>query len=115
MVSEQRKVSEGRVTELDSASFKDFLKRNKFAVVDFWAEWCAPCFILSPVLEELSEDYSQVAFGKINVDENKDVAAEYGIMSLPTVLFFKDGEVVDEVVGAVPREVVEIRLKSLLK
>jgi len=115
MVSEGRKLTSGGIKELDSSSFKEFIRSNKLAVIDFWAEWCAPCFILSPVLEELAEEYKEIAFGKLNVDENKDIASEYGIMSLPTVLFFKDGEVVDEVVGAVPRPIVEVRLKALLE
>lgn len=84
------------------------------AVVDFWAEWCAPCLILAPIIEELAMDYPQVGFGKLNSDENQDIAGRYGVMSLPTVIFFKNGEPVDEVIGAVPREELEIRLKSLL-
>ncbi|MEM3209469.1 MAG: thioredoxin, partial [Saccharolobus sp.] len=85
------------------------------AVVDFWAEWCAPCLILAPVIEELAKDYPQVGFGKLNSDENPDIAARYGVMSLPTVILFKNGEPVDAVLGAVPREEIEYRLKSLLE
>ncbi|AWR98919.1 thioredoxin [Metallosphaera hakonensis] len=102
------------VAHLDSNSFDEFITKNKVAVVDFWAEWCAPCFILAPVIEELAKDYPQVGFGKVNSDENQNVAARYGVMSLPTVIFFKNGEPVDEVIGAVPREELEMRLRSLL-
>ena len=102
------------VVHLDSKNFDSFIASHKISVVDFWAEWCAPCFILAPIIEELAQDYPQVGFGKVNADENPDIAARYGVMSLPTVIFFKDGEPVDEVIGAVPREEIEIRVKSLL-
>jgi len=102
------------VVHLDSKTFDSFIASHKIAVVDFWAEWCAPCFILAPIIEELAQDYPQVGFGKVNSDENPDIAARYGVMSLPTVIFFKDGEPVDEVIGAVPREEIEVRIKALL-
>ncbi|MCY0860442.1 MAG: thioredoxin [Sulfolobaceae archaeon] len=105
----------GIVNHLDSKNFDKFIKRFKVAVVDFWAEWCAPCLILAPVIEELASEYLNVGFGKINSDENPDISAAYGIMSLPTVLIFKNGEVVDEVIGAVPREEIEERLKRWLE
>ncbi|QIW24918.1 thioredoxin [Sulfolobus sp. S-194] len=104
----------GEVVHLDSKNFDSFLASHKIAVIDFWAEWCAPCLILAPIIEELAEDYPQVGFGKLNSDENPDIAARYGVMSLPTVIFFKDGEPVDEIIGAVPREELEIRIKNLL-
>ncbi|BDB99027.1 thioredoxin [Saccharolobus caldissimus] len=102
------------VKHLDSKNFDDFIRKNKVAVIDFWAEWCAPCLILAPIIEELARDYPQVGFGKINSDENPDIAARYGVMSLPTLIFFKNGEPVDEILGAVPREEIEYRLKMLL-
>lgn len=102
------------VKHLDSKNFDDFIRKNKVAVIDFWAEWCAPCLILAPIIEELAKDYPQVGFGKINSDENPDIAARYGVMSLPTLIFFKNGEPVDEILGAVPREEIEYRLKMLL-
>ncbi|MEM0363077.1 MAG: thioredoxin [Sulfolobaceae archaeon] len=105
----------GQVVHLDSKNFDEFIKSNQVAVVDFWAEWCAPCHILAPVIEELAKDYPQVGFGKLNSDENPDIAARYGVMSLPTVILFKNGEPVDAVLGAVPREEIEYRLKSLLE
>ncbi|ABP94951.1 thioredoxin [Metallosphaera sedula] len=110
MEKEQREL----IAHLDSRNFDEFIRKNKVAVVDFWAEWCAPCLILAPIIEELAMDYPQVGFGKLNSDENQDIAGRYGVMSLPTVIFFKNGEPVDEVIGAVPREELEIRLKSLL-
>ncbi|EWG07509.1 MAG: thioredoxin [Candidatus Aramenus sulfurataquae] len=103
------------VAHLTSETFDDFIRSHKIAVVDFWAEWCAPCIILAPIIEELARDYPQVGFGKLNSDENPDIASRYGVMSLPTVIFFKDGEPVDEVLGAVPREELEVRLKQLIE
>ena len=110
-----KKQKNGQVVHLDSKNFDEFIKNNQVAVVDFWAEWCAPCHILAPVIEELAKDYPQVGFGKLNSDENPDIAARYGVMSLPTVILFKNGEPVDAVLGAVPREEIEYRLKSLLE
>ncbi|BCU69243.1 thioredoxin [Stygiolobus caldivivus] len=102
------------VAHLDSNNFDSFIASHKIAVVDFWAEWCAPCLILAPIIEELAHDYPQVGFGKVNSDENPDISSRYGVMSLPTVIFFKNGEPVDEVLGAVPREEIETRIKALL-
>ena len=112
--AKQKQVKRGEVVHLDSQNFDSFIASHKIAVVDFWAEWCAPCFILAPIIEELAQDYPQVGFGKLNADENPDIAARYGVMSLPTVIFFKDGEPVDAVIGAVPREEIEVRIRSLL-
>ncbi|AAK42402.1 thioredoxin [Saccharolobus solfataricus] len=103
------------VKHLNSKNFDEFITKNKIVVVDFWAEWCAPCLILAPVIEELANDYPQVAFGKLNTEESQDIAMRYGIMSLPTIMFFKNGELVDQILGAVPREEIEVRLKSLLE
>ncbi|MEM3515388.1 MAG: thioredoxin domain-containing protein, partial [Saccharolobus sp.] len=70
-----KKQKNGQVVHLDSKNFDEFIKNNQVAVVDFWAEWCAPCLILAPVIEELAKDYPQVGFGKLNSDENPDIAA----------------------------------------
>jgi thioredoxin 1 len=114
-VQENQKTQEELVAHLDSNTFDNFIKSHKVAVIDFWAEWCAPCIMLAPIIEELAKDYPQVGFGKVNSDENQDIAARYRVMSLPTVIFFKNGEPVDEVIGVVPREEIEIRIKELLK
>ncbi len=120
IINESRRMQENKqekelVAHLTSETFDDFIRSHKVAVVDFWAEWCAPCIILAPVIEELARDYPQVGFGKLNSDENPDIASRYGVMSLPTVIFFKDGEPVDEVLGAVPREELEVRIKQLIE
>ena len=96
-------------------SFKELVKGNKPVVVDFWAEWCGPCKMVGPVIEELANEYEDKAIiGKMNVDENDEVAGEYGIRSIPTILFFKNGELKDKQVGAAKKNVLEGKLKAIL-
>ena len=112
---ESKKNYPTKPVEVSDKTFYDFIKQYPVVVVDCWAPWCGPCLMLSPVIEELASDYAgKVVFGKLNVDENPAVAAEYGIMSIPTLLFARNGEVVDRLIGAVPRHVIEAKLKQLL-
>jgi thioredoxin 1 len=102
--------------EVTDLNFKQFISSNKYSVVDFWAEWCAPCRAIAPIVKELAEQYAgKVVFGKLNVDENPKTASEYGIMGIPTLILFKDGRPVDMVVGAVPKRVLEGRIVKLLQ
>jgi thioredoxin 1 len=88
----------------DSNFQTDVLSSDKLTVVDFWAEWCGPCRAIGPVIDELSKDYAgRVNVGKVNVDENPQVSMNYGITSIPAILFIKNGEVVDKLVGAQPK------------
>lgn len=103
------------VVELNSSSFVDFIKTDLPVVVDFWADWCMPCRIMAPVMEELAKAYAGKAlFGKVNVDENPQIASRYGIMSIPHFLIFKNGTVAEKIVGAVGREPLENALKKHL-
>jgi thioredoxin 1 len=101
----------GKPHDLTDAMFKSFTESNPLAVIDCWAPWCGPCRLVAPVLEELARDYvGRIAFGKLNVDENKQVATEYGVMSIPTLLVFKNGHLVDQIIGAMPRQRLEPRI-----
>ncbi len=85
-------------------------------MVDFWASWCAPCHMVAPMVEEINREYEgKIKVGKLNVDENPAVAGKYGIMSIPTLLFFQDGKIVDRAIGVVPKEVLEQKVGKLLK
>lgn len=102
--------------EFTDANFEEeVLKADKPVLVDFWAEWCGPCRMVGPVVEELSGDYDGKALvGKVNVDHNPGIAAKYGIRSIPTILFFKGGEVVDKSVGAVPKGALAEKLDAAM-
>ncbi|MCU0387202.1 MAG: thioredoxin [Chitinophagaceae bacterium] len=91
--------------EFTDANFKsEVIDSDKLTVVDFWAEWCGPCRAIGPIIEELGKEYEgRVNVGKVNVDHNSEVSINYGITSIPAILFFKNGEVVDKLVGAQPK------------
>ena len=102
--------------EFTDANFEqEVLNSDVPVVVDFWAEWCGPCRMVGPVVEELSNDFAgRAKVGKVNVDQNRAVAAKYGIRNIPTVLFIKNGELVDKQVGAAPKEVYAGKLEAQL-
>lgn len=99
----------------DESFVKDVLESGKPAMVDFWAIWCGPCRMVGPIVEELAKEYDgKAVVAKIDVDNNQEIAAEYGIRNIPTILFFKDGKVVDKVVGVVPKAQLEQKLQAIM-
>lgn len=102
--------------ELTDANFEELvIKSDKPAIVDLWAEWCGPCRMVGPLVEELSHEYDgRAVIGKLDVDSNPGVTSKYGIRNIPTILFFKNGEIADKQVGAVPKSVLAAKLEKLL-
>ena len=108
---EKEKPILSKPVELTDTTFGSAIKENRLVVVDCWAPWCAPCRMVSPIIEDLAQEYAgRILFGKLNVDENRNVAMQYQLMSIPTMLVFKNGELVDRIVGAMPKKMLEPRI-----
>jgi len=104
----------GKYIELNASNFDETIKEG-VTLVDFWAPWCGPCRMIAPVIEELAEDFDGKAkICKVNTDEEQDIAIQYGIRSIPTILFFKDGHLEDQMVGAAGKQVIADKLNALL-
>jgi len=104
------------IVELTSATWdNEVLQSSGLVMVDFWAVWCGPCRMIAPTIEELAKEYTgKLKVGKLNTDENSEIASRYKIMGIPTVMFFKDGQKVDQIVGAVPKPQLKAKIDSLL-
>lgn len=101
---------------LTSQTFQQHAKGSTPMVVDFWASWCGPCRAIAPVLDELAGKYTgKVRVGKVNVDEQQDLAIQYGVLNIPTLVFLKGGQEVDRVVGVAPKSQLEAKFEQLLK
>ena len=102
-------------TKITSSNFEELKNGELPLVVDFWATWCGPCRMIAPIIEELAKEYDgKINVGKCDVEECDDIASEYGIRNIPTILFFKGGEVVDKMVGAASMSKIEDKFKALL-
>ncbi|MBR2175618.1 MAG: thioredoxin [Clostridia bacterium] len=96
------------VVEITGENFEEeVLQSEKPVLVDFWASWCGPCRMLSPVVDEVAEENPQIKVGKVNVDEHPELAGKFGVMSIPTLIFFKDGKNIDSSLGVVPKSAIE--------
>ncbi len=105
----------GNTLEITDATFNETLATDQIVLVDFWAEWCGPCKMIGPSVAELADEYAgRAVIGKIDVDANPNTSVEFGVRSIPTLLFFKNGVVVDKVVGAVPKATLANKLNALL-
>jgi thioredoxin 1 len=101
--------------EITDATFEELIKSDKPVVIDFWAEWCGPCRMVGPIVEELAKEYEgQVVVGKVDVDSNDEITSKFGIRNIPTILFFKNGEVVDKQVGATQKSALADKINKLL-
>ena len=99
--------------EVSDANFDEMVKKYKNVAIDCWAPWCGPCLMIAPVIEELARELKgKIVFGKLNVDNNPKTAMRYNIMSIPTILLFRDGELVDRIIGAMPKEFLVEKLRS---
>lgn len=101
--------------QITNSNYKELIESGAPIVIDFWAEWCGPCRMIAPIVDELAAEYEgRVTIGKCNVDENDEVAAEFKVRNIPTILFIKDGVVQDKQVGAAPKAAIEVKVKALL-
>lgn len=106
----------GTVAELNDENFGEFVKKHKVALVDFYADWCGPCQAMKPVIDELAgEMKGKVSFAKANMDQAAASASKYGIMSIPTLLIFKNGKMMDRLVGAMPKGMIKQRLAKMIE
>jgi thioredoxin 1 len=103
----------GKALVLTDATFNETINSDKPVLVDFWAEWCGPCKMIGPAVEELANDYEgKAVVAKLNVDENPETTAKFGVRSIPTLLVFKNGQIVDKQIGAVPKSVLAQKLQA---
>jgi thioredoxin 1 len=115
VASEKRGTDFNKPVEMTDATFKEMILNHAFVVVDCWAPWCGPCRVVAPIIEELSRDYAgKILFGKLNVDENREVSTQYDIVSIPTLLVFKNGKLVDTIIGAMPKQTLEQKITRRL-
>ena len=104
-----------KAVEITDSNFEEIINSDKPVLVDFWAEWCGPCKMIGPVVEELANEFENKAIiGKVDVDTNPEVSAKFGIRSIPTLVIFKGGEIVDKQVGAVPKSVLSEKIEAQL-
>jgi thioredoxin 1 len=103
----KRTEPQASVEHVDETHFQEFIKTNKFAVIDFWAEWCGPCQRIGPAMEDLSKEFAgRVAFAKINTDDNRNLAMQFNISAIPAIMLFANGQLVERIIGAYPKDAI---------
>jgi thioredoxin 1 len=111
VASKKEEVILNKPVEVTDATFKETIENHSLVMVDCWAPWCGPCHIVAPVVKELARDYAgKILVGKLNVDENPATAMQYQIMSIPTLLVFSNGKLVDRIIGAMPKQILELKI-----
>ena len=114
-LQKQGKPVSDKPVDLSDGTFTEVVQNHPLVVVDCWAPWCGPCYMVAPVVEDLARDYAgKIFFGKLNVDESRRTAMQYQIMSIPTMLVFKNGKLVDRIIGAMPRQMLEPKITRYL-
>lgn len=109
-------INEEPVSEVTESEFNEIVNNgHELVVVDFFADWCMPCLMMAPIIEDLAEQMDNVKFVKINVDDNEEIAGKYEVRSIPTLIFFKGGKEVDKVVGGMDQDALEEKIQELLK
>jgi len=109
------KPASNKPVKVTDATFTETIRNHSLVVVDCWAPWCGPCHMVAPIVEGMARDYAgRILFGKLNVEENRSVAMQYQIMSIPTLLVFKNGKLVDQIIGAMPRQMLEPKITCYL-
>ncbi len=104
-----------KAIEITDTNFDDIIKTSQPVLIDFWAEWCGPCKMISPVVEELAQELDGIAvIGKINVDDNPVITSRFGIRSIPTLLIFQNGEVVDKQIGVIPKSILKTKVRNYI-
>ncbi len=112
-IEKEIKISNAPI-KIDDRNFNEISKKYRNLIIDFWAEWCAPCKAMAPIIEELAKEYAgKIAFGKINVDENPNIAARFFIMSIPTLVFFKNEKELNRITGLVPKEIINREIERI--
>ena len=115
-IQDEKQSVSNKPVEVTDTTLVEVVEKNPLVVVDCWAPWCGPCYVVAPIIEELAREYAgKVLFGKFNVDENPLAATQYQIMGIPTLLVFKNSKLVDKIVGAMPKEILEPRIRQYLK
>jgi thioredoxin 1 len=105
----------GKPVDLSDSNFNEMVNKNSIVIVDFWADWCGPCRMLAPIIEELAKEYcGKATVAKLNVDFNPTTAQQFRVMGIPTMLFFKDGKLVDKIVGVAPKPEIESKINQLM-
>ena len=107
----KRNEPQASVEHVDETHFQEFIKTNKFAVIDFWAEWCGPCQRIGPVMEDLSKEFAgRVAFAKVNTDDNRNLAMQFNISAIPAIMLFANGQLVERIIGAYPKDAIREKI-----